>query len=50
MSPVRAVALPAAHELLANIASRKVSPVELVDAARRAYEERNPRLNAIVTR
>jgi amidase len=49
MSPVRALALPAAHELLANIASRKVSPVELVDAARRAYEERNPRLNAIVT-
>lgn len=49
MSPVRAHALPAAHELLANIASRKVSPVELVDAAFRAFEERNPRLNAIVT-
>ena len=49
MTPVRAVALPAAHELLASIVSRKVSPVELVDAARRAYEERNPRLNAIVT-
>ncbi len=41
--------LPAAHELLASIAERKVSPVELVDAARRAYEDRNPRLNAIVT-
>jgi len=49
MSPAHAVALPAAHELLASIASRTVSPVELVDAARRAYEERNPRLNAIVT-
>jgi amidase len=49
MSTVRALALPAAHELLANIVSRKVSPVELVDAARRAYEDRNPTLNAIVT-
>ena len=49
MSPVRALALPAAYELLASIASRKISPVELVDAARRAYEERNPRLNAIIT-
>ena len=49
MSSVGAPALPAAHELLARIASRKLSPVELVDAARRAYEERNPRLNAIVT-
>jgi len=48
MSHVAAV-LPTAHELLASIASRNVSPVELIDAARRAYDERNPRLNAIVT-
>lgn len=49
MSHVRAPVLPPAHELLASVAARKVSPVELVDAARRVYDERNPRLNAIVT-
>lgn len=49
MSPVPALAIPSAHELLASVASRKVSPVELVDSARRAYEDRNPTLNAIVT-
>jgi len=49
VSAVRERALPAAHELLARIAAREVSPVELVADAERAYEAENPRLNAIVT-
>jgi amidase len=49
VSAVRERALPAAHELLARVAAREVSPVELVADAERAYEAENPRLNAIVT-
>jgi amidase len=49
VSAVREHVLPAAHELLARVASRAVSPLELVEDAQRAYEANNPRLNAIVT-
>ncbi len=49
MSAVRDLALASAHELRPLIAAREISPVELVDAARRAYEDRNAELNAIVT-
>ena len=49
MSAVRERALPAAHELLARVASREVSPLELVAEAQGAYERDNPRLRAIVT-
>jgi len=49
VSAVRERALPAAHELLARVAAREVSPVDLVADAQRAYEAENPRLNAIVT-
>jgi len=49
MSAVRDRVLPAAHELLASVRSREVSPVELVDEARRAYEADDARLGAIVT-
>jgi amidase len=49
VSAVRERALPAAHELLARVAAREVSPVELIADAQRAFEANNPRLNAIVT-
>jgi amidase len=49
VSAVRELSLPTARELIARVASREVSPVEVIEDARRAYEERNPRLGAIVT-
>jgi len=49
VTTVRELAFPSARELVSRIASREVSPVEVIEDARRAYEERNPRLNAIVT-
>jgi amidase len=49
VTAVRELVLPTARELAARIASREVSPVDVLEDARRAYEERNPRVNAIVT-
>jgi len=49
VTAVRGLSLPTAREIVAHIASRELSPVDVIDDARRAYEERNPRLNAIVT-
>ncbi len=49
MSATLDVSLAPAHEVVAKVAAREISPVELVNTARRAYERRNGELNAIVT-
>ncbi|MGH2473473.1 MAG: amidase [Candidatus Limnocylindria bacterium] len=49
MSAFQQIALAPAHELRRRVASRELSPVEILDAAECMYEQRNPDLNAIVT-
>lgn len=49
MNAVTDAPLESAHELRGRIALGEISPVDLVAAAQRAYEERNGALNAIVT-
>ena len=49
MSATLGLSLAPAHELVAKIAAREISPVELVAAARQSYERDNGELNAIVT-
>lgn len=41
--------LPGAGEIARAVSAREISPVEVVEAALRRVEERNPRINAVVT-